>query len=65
MAKIANIESYRVLLKKILDNKEKEFVMYNKKVIYMSVHIYPIILRKKIFKDKTNYSAESVFDTRM
>lgn len=64
MAKIANIESYRVLLKKIFDNKEKEFVMYNKKVIYMSVHIYPMILHKKIVKDKTRYSAESMFDRR-
>jgi len=65
MAKIANIESYQVLLKKIFDNKEKEFVMYNKKVIYMSVHIYPMILLKKIIKDKTEYSASSMFVTRV
>ena len=56
MSKITNIQTYQVLLKKVFDNKQKEFVMYNKKVIFMSVHIYPMILHKKIIRDNTEYS---------
>ena len=65
MAKISNIQLYQALLKKVFDNKQNEFIMYNNKVIYMSVHIYPMILRKKIINNKIEYLVESMFVTRV
>ena len=55
--KIMNLTTYNLLLKKVFDNKQNEFVMYTKSVVYMRVNMYPMTLYKKVTLDGTEYSA--------